>query len=839
METALLRMSDISKSFGATDALRSVSLEARPGEVLALIGENGAGKSTLMKVLAGAVTPDAGHMELAGHPYDPRDPHAARTAGVAMIYQELNLAPDLDAVENVMLGQELGRLGLVDRAGQRERVARALAQLGRDDLPLGVPVGLLSVADQQVVEIARALAIDAKAIVFDEPTSSLTQHDVDSLFRVIENLKRSGIAIIYISHFLEEIRRIADRYVVLRDGTVAGAGWLTGTSESDIVALMVGRRVDELFPTVPHAPGEVVLSLEMLSGRGMPRDVSLQLRRGEILGIAGLVGAGRTELLRCLLALEPVRAGTVRIAGMTVRATPHDRNRAGLGLVSEDRKGEGLAQRETITDNVTYSRLGPYSRWGWLNLRRRRAAVDEWMKRLNVKARSTEQLVEHLSGGNQQKVALARVMHQDADVLLLDEPTRGIDVATKSEIYRLMGSLAAEGKAIIFVSAYFTELLSVCDRVGVMVRGRLREDSAGRPVDVGGDADQRLGSGCERMSIGADKSSYLPMAQRGGDFLRTVIGPFVALALVVGVFALADHLQEDGGKFATLRNAQNVLVQSATVAVAALGMTMIIISGGIDLSAGTAMALSATVLAWVMLKGYPPAAAVAAGIATGCAAGLVNGTLVSRLRIVPFIVTLGTMTIYLGLAKILGNNTMVRPAPADVPAWMKSLLSPRVAHEWMVFSPGVWLLLILAVVVAAVLHYTVFGRHVFAIGSSEATARLCGINVVRTRITVYTIAGFFVGVAGLFQFSRLTVGDPTSGTGKELPIIAAVVIGGGSLNGGRGSILGTLTGALIMQVISSGCTALRQPNPIQEIIIGCIIIAAVTVDQFRQRRLAA
>jgi ribose transport system ATP-binding protein len=292
---------------------------------------------------------------------------------------------------------------------------------------------------------------------------------------VIGRLKASGISIIYISHFLEEIRRIADRFMVLRDGSMAGGGVLASTSEAEIVALMVGREVDDLFPSVPHTSGEVVLSLEDLAGPIMPRGVSFELRRGEILGIAGLVGAGRTELLRCLLSLDPVRKGTVRVVGVTPRATPRARIRAGLGLVSEDRKGEGLAQRESIADNLTYSRLAPYSTLGWLNLRRRRAAVAGWMRRLNVKARSPEQLVEHLSGGNQQKVALARILHQDADVLLLDEPTRGIDVGTKSEIYRLMAELAAEGKAIIFVSSYFTELLAVCDRVGVMVRGRLRE----------------------------------------------------------------------------------------------------------------------------------------------------------------------------------------------------------------------------------------------------------------------------------------------------------------------------------------------------------------------------
>lgn len=475
MQPPLLVMADVSKSFGATRALSGVSLEARGGQVLALIGENGAGKSTLMKILSGALAPDSGRMEILGVPYAPRNPHDARRFGVAMIYQELNLAGDLTVAENIMLGQEEHAWGVVRRAAEHQRVARSLTLLDRSDLPLNVPVRNLSVADQQIVEIARALVIDAKVIVFDEPTSSLTVHDVENLFRVIEKLKRSGIAIIYISHFLEEIRRIAEVYTVLRDGSVAGSGKLAAATERDIVSLIVGRQVDELFPTVEHMPGEVVLSLEDLAGVDTPRDVSFELRRGEILGIAGLVGAGRTELLRCLLALDPVRSGTVKVAGMLPPATPRARIRAGLGLVSEDRKGEGLAQRESIADNMTYSRLAPYSTFGWLNLNQREVAVEDWMRRLSVKARSGQQLIEQLSGGNQQKVAIARVLHQDADVLLLDEPTRGIDVGTKSEIYRLMATEAAHGKAVIFVSSYFTELLGVCDRVAVMARGRLRE----------------------------------------------------------------------------------------------------------------------------------------------------------------------------------------------------------------------------------------------------------------------------------------------------------------------------------------------------------------------------
>lgn len=468
-------MTGISKRFGATSALRDVALDVRAGETLALIGENGAGKSTLMKILSGAHAPDAGTMELAGRPYVPKNPHQARLAGVAMIYQELNLASDLSVEDNIMLGQERHHFGWLDRRAQRQRVREALELLGHPDLRPETLVRHLSVGAQQLVEIARALVLEARLIVFDEPTSSLTQADARRLFEVIGRLKRSGCGIVYISHFLEEIRQVCDRYTVLRDGATVGSGELAGASENQIVALMVGRSVEELFPRVPHQAGDTILSLEGLSGGRLPRDVSLSLRRGEILGIAGLVGAGRTELLRCLFALDPVRSGQVRVANLAPSASPKARIRSGLGFVSEDRKGEGLAQNRSIADNLTYSRLGPYSRWGWLALGRRRDAAKNWMQRLEVKARSPEQEVRNLSGGNQQKVALARVLHQGADVLLLDEPTRGIDVGTKAEIYRLMGELAAAGKGIVFVSSYLTELLEVCDRIGVMSRGRLRD----------------------------------------------------------------------------------------------------------------------------------------------------------------------------------------------------------------------------------------------------------------------------------------------------------------------------------------------------------------------------
>lgn len=471
----LLRMTDVSKRFGATQALRNVSLALRRGEVLALIGENGAGKSTLMKVLSGAVTADSGTLELAGQPFRPRGPADSRRAGVAMIYQELTLCPDLSVEDNVMLGQEQRRVGLLRRASQRQLVQAALERLGHPELRPEALVGELSVGAQQLVEIARALVQQARLVVFDEPTSSLTQRDAGRLFAVIRKLRDAGLGVIYISHFLEEIRQVCDRYAVLRDGESVGGGDLQGVTEAEIVRLMVGRTVQELFPTVPHEPGDVVLEVQQLAGQRLPTDVSFTLRSGEILGLAGLVGAGRTETLRALFGLAPTRGGTVLVRQHPPAATPRARIRAGLGFLSEDRKQEGLAQTRSLADNITLSRLTPYSRWGWLRLGQRRRQVDEWLRRMQVKASSPEAPAHSLSGGNQQKVALARVLHEDAQILLLDEPTRGIDVGTKAEIYRLLGLLAAEGRAVVFVSSYLPELLAVCDRIGVLARGRLRE----------------------------------------------------------------------------------------------------------------------------------------------------------------------------------------------------------------------------------------------------------------------------------------------------------------------------------------------------------------------------
>lgn len=472
---AALRLSGIAKAFGATRALRGVSLEVAPGEVHALIGENGAGKSTLMKVLSGAHAPDAGTMELGGRPYAPANPHDARLKGVAMIYQELNLALHLSAQENILLGAEVTKGGWVDRKRSRERARAALAPLGHEDLDLARPAGAFSIATQQVIEIARALLTEPKVLIMDEPTSSLTQADTERLFAAIGRLRERGVSIIYISHFLEECRRIADRFTVLKDGETVGGGEMRSASLEGIVTMMTGREVTDLYPKKPHAAGAVVLEVRDAASAPRLRRATLQVRAGEIFGLAGLIGAGRTDLLRAVFGLDQLQNGEVAVFGAVSGAgvSPRQRWAQGVGFLSENRKEEGLMLSQSVADNLTLTKPGEFGRWGWISGRRQRATAQRWVDALRVKCRGAGQPIGQLSGGNQQKVVLARLLEHPAKIFLLDEPTRGIDVGSKAQIYELIGQLAGEGKAVVVVSSYLPELLGLCDTIGVMRRGEL------------------------------------------------------------------------------------------------------------------------------------------------------------------------------------------------------------------------------------------------------------------------------------------------------------------------------------------------------------------------------
>lgn len=478
-----LELRGLEKSFGAARALSGVSLSASAGAVHAVLGENGAGKSTLMKLLSGAERADAGSMLLDGQPFSPVSPEAARRFGVSIVYQEPLFCRDLSVRENIVLGAEPTRGPFVDRRQSEELSRRALAQVGAD-FGLETLLAHLAPADRQLVSIARALCNErCKVLILDEPTSALTGADTERLFSVVRRLAESGVTVLYISHFLEEVERIASEYTVLRDGRSVAKGEVAKTTRGELVSLMAGRKVTELFPRSERTPGDVLLEVRELSGKKLPERASLTLRGGEVLGIAGLVGSGRTELLRAIFGLDPRRSGQVLVRGLAVAAEPAALAKRKVGLLSEDRKGEGLAENLSIAENVTLSGTGSLGPYGLALPARGVEVAARWIAKLGIRARGPEQPARALSGGNQQKVALARLLHQDVDVLLLDEPTRGIDVGSRSDIYRLIDELAARGKAVLVVSSYMPELVGICDRIAVMVRGRLGEPKPAREVD--------------------------------------------------------------------------------------------------------------------------------------------------------------------------------------------------------------------------------------------------------------------------------------------------------------------------------------------------------------------
>jgi ribose transport system ATP-binding protein len=478
-----LSLKGIRKAFGPTIALDGVDLELRPGEVHALIGENGAGKSTLMNVIAGALKPDDGRMEINGDPYAPTSPLDARTRGIALIHQELSLCPHLSVAENILMGIESSHFGWLDREQLSTRTNEVLRTFHHADIRPDKLVGDLPVAARQIVEISRALAARARIILMDEPTSSLQRDDVANLFQLIRRLGSEGISVIYISHFLEEVREVADRFTVLRDGRSVASGDIATTSDEELIAKMVGRAQQNLFPERRNAIHETILEVRNLASPPLLKDASFELRRGEILGIAGLMGSGRTPLLRAIFGLEPPQSGTISLNKKALpsgRSTPAIRLIEGVGYLSEDRKGDGLTLNQSLSDNVTVTKFATCSRWGWLDLSAQRKQAERLVNALKIKTRNVQQAVGSLSGGNQQKVAVARLLHQDADVLLLDEPTRGIDIGSKAQVYETIAACAEQNKAVLMVSSYLPELFGMCDRLAVMSRGRLSEV---RPID--------------------------------------------------------------------------------------------------------------------------------------------------------------------------------------------------------------------------------------------------------------------------------------------------------------------------------------------------------------------
>jgi len=474
----VLRMEGISKAFPGVQALQDVDFEVAAGEVVALVGENGAGKSTLMKVLCGAYRKDAGHIFLRGQEVDVESPHHAQQLGIAIIYQEFNLTPNQSAAANIFIAREprqpgLGRF-LVDRRRMEWEAQEYLDMVGAR-LPATALVRNLPVAQQQMVEVAKALAVKARIIVMDEPTSALGEDEVETLFEIVGTLKKQGRAIVFITHRLDEVFRVADRVVVLRDGQQVGNMFLEEATPERIIHLMVGRELKDMFHKEDAQIGAPLLEVRGLTRRGVVEDVSFTLRRGEILGFAGLVGAGRTETARLLFGADLKDAGEVYVDGHAVEIrSPADAVKAGIGLVPEDRTNQGLVLRLSVSDNIVLPTLDRYARAGlWMDRRALRNTAQDYVDKLNIRTPSLEQKAMLLSGGNQQKTVVAKWLASHLEVLIMDEPTRGIDVGAKAEVHALMSQLAQAGMGIIMISSELPEILGMSDRVLVMAEGRV------------------------------------------------------------------------------------------------------------------------------------------------------------------------------------------------------------------------------------------------------------------------------------------------------------------------------------------------------------------------------
>ncbi len=475
MSDYLLEMRNIVKRFPGVLAVNNAQLSLLPGEVHCLVGENGAGKSTLMKILSGAVPLDSGEIRIAGEPVQIQSPHHAQQLGISMIYQEFNLSPYMSVAENIYLGREprLGKMPFVDWSRMYNE-SRSLLQRMRVDIDVRRPIHACSVAQQQMVEIAKAISRNARILVMDEPSATLTDHELEALFELIHELKNQGRGIIYISHRLEEIFQIGDRVTVMRDGQYVDTNPVHALDKEGIIRRMVGRDLTEEFPKEFFAVGKERLRVEGLTRRGVFEDIRFSLREGEIVGLTGLVGAGRTEVARALFGADPIDDGHIFLDGQEIHVrSPQEGIRHGIGLLTEDRKNQGLVLAMSVRENTTLANLKTLVRLLFIDRRREREVTEKYVRELQIKTPTIEQTAQNLSGGTQQKVVLAKWLFSNSKILIFDEPTRGIDVGAKVEIYKLMNDLVRQGVCILMISSELPEVLGMCDRILVMHEGRL------------------------------------------------------------------------------------------------------------------------------------------------------------------------------------------------------------------------------------------------------------------------------------------------------------------------------------------------------------------------------
>ena len=805
-----LEFRGIRKTFGPVVALHNVSLCIYPGEVHSIVGENGAGKSTLLGIAVGTLRANAGEVYCGGELIGAPSIEIMRKHGVAVAYQHPALAPDLTVLENVKLFR--AQCSRLEAAALIDSIALKHLQTA-----VNRRVADLSLAQRHIVEIARALIISPRVVFLDEPTEPLQKEDVEKLFDVIAELRRSGVAVVYVSHRLHEVMSIADRVSVLRDGELFDTRLRKDITNSQIVTLVVGKPLEQVFPEKGGTvDGAAVLETEDLCGPGFS-NVSLVVRGGEIVGLTGVEGQGQREFVRALAGLNKVDTGRILVSGRPVHGGPSAARRAGIGFIPDDRHTEGVFTSLSVRENIGFAAHSQFSTYGVIDLPReaaiaRRASID-----FEVKAPSTETPVANLSGGNQQKVLFGREVLASPTALLVDEPTKGIDIGTRSEIYRRLRQISNSGAAVVVSSADGVEIEGLCDRVVIFARGAAVKELSGAEVhDVAiTEANMNVTTLREQARPGAGSHRRFNDLLRGDYFPPIVLG--VLTIVIAGVINAINPY------FLTSFNISNILAATALLAFISCGQLCAILVGGMDLSVGPLAGLAVVLSSFWMPSGASSTelflgAIAIVGVCT--VYGLMQAALIILLQIPSVVVTLAS---FIGLQ---GVSLLLRPQPDGM---IDTIIGDTMSTPLGVIPLGTFITVAAIIFLEWVLRHSVIGRQMRAIGSAETSARKLGVSYARVVLAAFGASGFLTGIAALLLASQIGIGSPVTGLDLTLLSVTAVVLGGSSIAGGRGSFVATMMGAVMVQLMIGASTFLQAGPAWQYGLVGITTVVAASL----------
>jgi len=809
---ATIRLSGISKYYSGVAALSDVSVEFFQGEVHAVLGENGAGKSTLMSIISGVTQPDTGAIEFEGASVSAMTPETAAALGISISYQHPAILDDLTVLENLQVALPKS---LFEGKSYRDVAGAMLSAVGLH-VPLRARGDSLTVAQKQLLEIAKALAVRPKVLILDEPTASLDQEATEMLFGRIRAVVKTGTSVIYITHRLAEIRQIADRVTVLRDGRVRGVAAVTDVTDQDLLRMIVGRALGSTFPPKAESlSGDVNFSVQSLGGRKF-KDVSFEASPGQIVGVAGVAGNGQAELMRSLAGLQP-SDGAVYLSGRSLKQ--HDLLREAAFMPS-DRLAEGLASGLTVRENAAMAALEKFGSFGVLSRKKEVDQVSTTFKSLAVKTPSTEAPVTSLSGGNQQKVVMTRALLSEPGLIVADEPTQGVDVGARAEIYRILREITRSGTPVVVNSSDAAELEGLCDKVIVLSRGRVVETLQGGDV-VEAKIVAAAVSAEAHASDGGSRSEGA--AARGGwkHFVQLDNAPAVPLSIVTVLLALYGYSQN--ANFLSSFNVSNIFMLATALGFIAMGQTVPLLLSGVDLSVGPLTGLLVVIASFFVNEGAPWLT-IATGFllmfVTAVVVGAINGSLI---RFANFTPIAATLAMYIGLQ---GVSFILRDGPDG---YIDSSVTMAITMQIGPFPVAFFLLIACVVVGEYVLRNTRAGWRLRATGSDEESARRIGLRIDRVVVAGYIASSLFAALGAVMLMAQIGVGDPRQGVNYTLSSITAVVLGGTSLRGGRGTFIGTALGALLLTEVLDAVAFLGLSQTYQYVFQGALVLIAALI----------